>query len=215
MMLFRWFSAICLLVMSISLSAAQQEYQDPYQLVEDVATDVFTRVKTEQVKLEQDPSYAEQIVREDLLFYVDIKYSAYKVIGPELKNTTPAQREAFVEAFRDHMVITYSNVLFQYDEQTLKLGSRKNVAGQKIVSVPVSFVQEGAPEINVVFKLRAGKSQDKSNKTPVWRVFDVVTEGVSLLTTKQSELGGLIRKQGIDKVTEQLIAKNKAMGSSN
>lgn len=206
-----WFSCVFLVLFSSSVAAVQQEYQDPYQLVEEVATKVFSRVKKEQEKLTQDPSYAEHIVREDLLGYVDIKYSAYKVIGPELKKTTPAQRAAFVDAFGDHMVITYSNVLFQYDQQTLKLGSRKDVTGQKIVSVPVSFVQDGAPEINVVFKLRAGKSQDKSNKTPVWRVFDVITEGVSLLTTKQSELGGLIRKQGIDEVTEQLIAKNNAL----
>lgn len=208
-MLKQWLSAFCLMFIASSASALQQEYQDPNVLIEEVATKVFSRVKAEQSKLKQDPSYAEQIVKEDLLPYVDIKYSAYIVIGPELKKATPAQRDAFVDAFREHMVLTYSNVLFQYDEQTLKLNAKKKEEGQSIVNVPVSFVQQGAPDINVIFKLRAGKSKDKANKEPVWRVFDVITEGVSLLTTKQSELGGLIRKQGIDKVTEQLIAKSQ------
>ena len=37
----------------------------------------------------------------------------------------------------------------------------------------------------------------------------MVVEGISLLNSKRAELGGLIRKEGLDKVTEQLKEKSK------
>ena len=203
-MLMRFLLPLCLVLSShVAVAAAPlKEYQDPYQLIEEVASKAFTRVKNEKALMEKDPVHAEQIVRDELLFYVDSKYSAYKVVGPELKNTTAKQRDDFVAAFKEHMVKTYSTVLFKYDQQTLTFDAREKFAGQSIVTVPVRFVQAGTPDINVLFKLRLNKS------TQSWRVFDVVAEGVSLLSSKQSELGGLIRKEGIDKVTQQLIAKN-------
>ncbi|MCE2596070.1 ABC transporter substrate-binding protein [Motilimonas cestriensis] len=202
-MLLRFLLPLCLLLSTnMAIAASLKEYQDPYQLIEEVAGKAFARVKHEKALMEKDPAHAEDIVREELLFYVDSKYSAYKVVGPELRNTTPEQRENFVAAFKEHMVKTYSTVLFKYDQQVLQFDARESFAGKKIVTVPVRFVQAGSPDINVSFKLRLDKS------TQSWRVFDVIAEGVSLLSTKQSELGSLIRKDGIDSVTAQLIAKS-------
>ncbi len=180
-----------------------ETYTDPYQLIEVVAGQTFERVKREAELIESEPQYAEEIVVEELLPYVDYKYAAYKVIGPGLKKTTKEQRIAFVDAFKQHLINTYSTVLFKYNSQQLKLPAAKDTANKKIVSIPVRFVEAGKPDINVNFKLR------KNKKTGHWKVFDVVAEGISLLATKQSELRGLIKKQGIDEVTELLVKKNQ------
>ncbi|HIP76007.1 MAG TPA: ABC transporter substrate-binding protein, partial [Psychromonas hadalis] len=46
-----------------------------------------------------------------------------------------------------------------------------------------------------------------------WKVFDVIAEGVSMLSTKQSEIGGLIDKKGIDEVIKMLNEKNAELAS--
>jgi phospholipid transport system substrate-binding protein len=51
------------------------------------------------------------IIREELLPYVDNRFAAYKVLGNQIKQTTPAQRDAFVEVFTEYMVSSYADAL--------------------------------------------------------------------------------------------------------
>ena len=67
----------------------------------------------------------------------------------------------------------------------------------------VAVLDPGKPDINVIFKLR------QNNKTGEWKAFDMVAEGISLLSSKQSELGGMIRDKGIDAVSQMLEEHNR------
>ena len=52
------------------------------------------------------------------------------------------------------------------------------------------------PDIKVAFKVRLDR---KSNK---WQAYDMVAEGISLLSSKRSEFESILRTEGIDKVIE-------------
>ncbi|WP_459782634.1 ABC transporter substrate-binding protein, partial [Photobacterium sp. R1] len=43
-------------------------------------------------------------------------------------------------------------------------------------------------------------------QTNEWQGYDMVAEGVSMISTKQSEWSGQLRTQGVDKVTQDLRA---------
>lgn len=193
---------VALLLILCSAQAFAINAQDPYALVKDAAGQTFARLEHDVSQVRQDPNHLRTIVREELLPYVDNKFAAYKVIGQELKNTTPAQRERFVAAFTDYIVATYADALGKYDKQAIKVESAQSVSDQKEVSVKVTVIDPEKPEINVIFQLR------KNSKTGEWKVFDMVAEGVSLLSSKQSELGGSIRQKGIDSVSSMLEEHN-------
>jgi phospholipid transport system substrate-binding protein len=135
--------------------------------------------------------------------YVDNKFAAYKVIGSNIKETTPAQRDRFTLAFTDYIIATYADALAKYDQQKVKVESPRALGDDKVVSVNVAVLDPGKPDINVIFKLR------QNNKTGEWKAFDMVAEGISLLSSKQSELGGMIRDKGIDAVSQMLEEHNK------
>ncbi len=59
------------------------------------------------------------------------------------------------------------------------------------------------PTIDLVFKMRQNK------KTGQWKAFDMVVEGISLLSSKQAELGKRISKQGVEQVSTELAALAK------
>ncbi|RJG50008.1 MlaC/ttg2D family ABC transporter substrate-binding protein [Motilimonas pumila] len=198
----RLFCVLLFLITGVSHANEVKQYTDPYALIEEVAGQAFARVKNEREQMLDDPAYADQVVKDELLPYVDTRYAAYKVIGPTLRDMSKAQRDRFADAFKEHMIQTYSNVLFKYDQQTLQFAKKVKLGTQRVIDIPVHFVQAGQPDIKVTFKLR------KNKKTSVWLVFDVVAEGVSLLDTKKSELAGLIRSKGIDEVTLMLEQKN-------
>lgn len=205
----KWVSRrVVVLLALFSVSAFAIDAQDPYVLVKDAAGNTFARLEHDAGQVKQDPNHLRTIVREELLPYVDNKFAAYKVIGQELKNTTPPQRERFVKAFTDYIVATYADALGKYDKQQIKVESSQSVDGKKEIAVKVTVLDPGKPEINVVFQLR------KNSKTGEWKVFDMVAEGISLLSSKQSELGGSIRQNGIDSVSSMLEEHNRKPASA-
>lgn len=181
------------LVAAITLS-------NPYVLVNEVAQNTFDRLNRQQAEIKANPEYLRTIVREEMLPAVDVRFSAFRVIGNQLNNTTPEQRDRFVAAFSDYLVVTYADALAAYKEQKLDIGTGTVAKGEKLVSVPVSVLETNKPAIKLEFKLR------QNSRTGEWRVFDMVAEGISLLSAKQAELSGLIRQNGIDQVTLQLQA---------
>lgn len=200
---------LCLGLLLIgSLAHADASYPaDPYALINQAAQKTFARLNNDQGKVNSEPGYIRQIIREELMPYVDNRFAAFKVIGSNIKNTTPEQRDRFTNAFTDYIVATYADALAKYNKQKIQVEAAKPLPDDNIVSVNVAVLDPGKPDINVIFKLR------KNTKTGQWKAFDMVAEGISLLSSKQSELGGLIRDKGIDAVSQMLEEHNSKPAS--
>ncbi|MCI4123338.1 ABC transporter substrate-binding protein, partial [Dickeya dianthicola] len=50
------------------------------------------------------------------------------------------------------------------------------------------------------------KRQRKNTKTGYWQAYDMIAEGVSMITTKQNEWASTLRQNGVDGLTKQLQA---------
>lgn len=201
---------ILLLLVSTGLVASVQAKEvsrkDPYVMVETAAQHAFDRLKAHQQEIQKNPNLLKDIVREDLLPYVDYRYASLKVIGRNLPNVKRDQVERFMAAFKDYLVTTYAQAFTQYHDQNVRFerDSLGDDNHQRIVSVKARITEQGAPDIDITFKARLNR------KTGNWGVYDMVEEGISLLSSKQAELEGLIRQKGIDAVTEMLKEKAKA-----
>jgi len=178
------------------------DQKNPYHMIEEVAGLTFKRFADEQQAIRENPNLLKDIVREELMPYINYKYSAFKVIGKNLKKTTDEERRAFVPIFREYLVTSYAQVFTLYDKQPVVFSPEKRFTDKKIVAVNTRVVMTGRNDINVAFKVRKGK------KTGNWAAFDMVAEGVSLLDSKQAELGGIIRQKGLPYVTELLKKKS-------
>jgi len=177
--------------------------KDPYLMIKEVAGKTFKRFADEQQAIRIDPNIIKNIVREELMPYVNYKYSAFKVIGKHLKNTTAQERKDFVPVFREYLVTSYAQVFTLYDNQPVEFAPAKNFADKKIVAVNTRVIMPGRDDIDVSFKVR------KNRTTNDWKAFDMVAEGVSLLDSKQAELSGVIRQKGLPYVTELLKKKSE------
>lgn len=181
---------------AVSATAASFE-QDPKELVVAVSQKTFEEISKNKENLD-DIEFAKKLIEEQLLPYIDTKYASYKVIGVNLKKTTEAQRDRFTKAFTNYIVLTYATALKKYTNQTLEFPQDVVDKNDKVASVRVVMKTEASPDIELIFKLR------KNTKTGFWKVYDMVAEGISLLSAKQSELSGLIRDKGIDEVSKML-----------
>ena len=91
---FRAFAAI-LIAASFVFSAFAAGLQDPYDVINTAAGKLFPRINNERAKIKAVPLYMRTIIREELMPYVDSRFAAFRVIGTNLKSTTPEQREKF------------------------------------------------------------------------------------------------------------------------
>ena len=179
------------------LADSNVDTSNPYTMMQTLADNTFAAIKKNKDRLD-DTSVSRGIIRTELLPYIDNKYSSLKVIGTNLKSTNDEQRKKFTAAFTDYIIATYADALKKYTTQTVKVQEPEDIKDD-FVAVRVTVMEPGAPDLEVVFKLRLNK------KTGQWKIYDLVAEGISLLSAKQSELGGLIREKGIDAVSQQLI----------
>ena len=188
---------------SINNDRIYVDKKDPYLMIKTVANKTFKRFADEQHTIQADPNILKDIVREELMPYINYKYSAFKVIGQHLKKTTAQERKDFVPVFRDYLVTSYAQVFTLYDNQQVEFAPVQPFSDKKIVAVNSRIIMKGRDDIDVSFKVR------KNRKTNEWKAFDMVAEGVSLLDSKQAELGGVIRQKGLPYVTELLKKKSE------
>ncbi|CAH0527180.1 MlaC/ttg2D family ABC transporter substrate-binding protein [Vibrio hippocampi] len=197
----KYFSWLAVIVVSFGSVAADIEIDrtDPYNMMQQVSMHAFGRLKSEQDKIKADPDYLKVVVNEELMPYVNDRYAALKLLGPNLKGAKREDVLTFINAFHGYLVTSYAQVLTQYDGQEIRFGNRPVIDDQtSIAGVQVTILDSPRPNIRLEFKLR------KDKKSGEWKAFDMIAEGVSLLSSKQSEWNSKIRQEGILSVAEEL-----------
>lgn len=184
-------------------SASASENTSPYAVLKTAGTNLFSRISANQQAIQKFPHLMRDIVEEELMPSIDYRYASYRILGKHLKKISKEQRAEFVEAMRHYLVRTYSIALAKYKNQEVIFEQEKSTKGKRIIGVKTQIIEQGAPTINVVFQMR------KNKKTGDWKAFDIVVEGISLLSTKQAELNKKIAREGIEHVTLELAALAK------
>ncbi len=195
------------LFMASAASAAQVDMKDPYKMMTDVADAAFSKLQNNKDKV-ADPTFRKDLVRNDLLPYVDTRYAGFKVMGTYAKKSSAEERDAFCDAFAEYIVASFADALALYKNQDLVSPEYKAVSADATqVNVKFLIREQGKKDLELIFKLR------KNSKTGEWRAYDLVSEGISMLSAKESELNPLIRERGVKAVTD-LINKHNASGST-
>ncbi len=194
----KYVAAIFVMALSWTINAQEIDRTDPYKMMKQVAEHSFERLKSEQPKVKQDPDYLKVIVEEELMPYVNEQYAALKLLGPNLKGAKREDVGVFISAFRAYLVTNYAQVLTQYTDQEIEFGPEPTLEEDRRISgIKVDIIDTPRPNIKLEFKLRREKSGE-------WAAFDMIAEGISLLSSKQSEWNGKIRKDGILAVAKEL-----------
>ena len=188
-----------LLVVMAPLANAAVDKTNPYSVMNEAANKTFTRLKTEQPKIKQDPNYLRLIVREELLPYVQVKYAGALVLGRYYQQATPAQREAYFAAFSDYLQQAYGQALAMYNGQSYTVQPEQSYADKDIIAIRVTITDpNGRPPVRLDFQWR------KNSRTGEWQAYDMIAEGVSMISTKQNEWADILRQKGIEGLTARL-----------
>ncbi|MGL4856151.1 phospholipid-binding protein MlaC [Plesiomonas sp.] len=190
------FMMLALLVITPWVHAA--DTSNPYVLMNQVADQLFTDLKNKQPQIKQNPNMLKDIVRKELMPYVHVRYAGSLVLGRYFKEATEAQRTAYFAAFDQYLVQAYAQALTLYSGQNLNIEKEKPLGDSNIVSIRVDVLEPGKTPTRLDFKWR------KNSKTGEWQAYDMIAEGISMISTKQNEWAGVLRSGGIDALTKVL-----------
>ncbi|MEY2865670.1 MAG: hypothetical protein RLZZ83_913 [Pseudomonadota bacterium] len=193
---------ILALVMSITVSAAEA----PDLFVKKIADEVFEILKTDKDLKAGNKEKAYKITEEKILPYFDFDRISKLVLGKAWPAASKEEQEAFKKEFRLMIIKTYGSALLKFKDQTLNYKPTRFQPSDEEVLVRTEILQSGAPPLPIDYMLEKDGSS--------WRVFDIIIEGVSLVTNYRGQFGNEIKQNGIASLITKLAEKNADFGKA-
>jgi phospholipid transport system substrate-binding protein len=191
--------AILLTALVPALAAAQE---GPDALVKRVTDEVLTIIKSDKDLQAGNPNKVAQLAEAKVLPHFDFERMTRLAVGRNWREASDAQKQALVKEFRTLLVRTYSNSLTAYRNQTIEVKPTKLAAADSEATVRTQVIQPGGPAIPIDYSMQ--KAGDG------WKVFDVVIDGVSLVTTYRGSFNEQIQKGGVDGLVKALAERNRS-----
>jgi len=174
----------------------------PDELIRKTADDVISALKSDEGSKNINKKKLYQLAEEKILPSFDFERISRLVLGKAWRKATDQQKKQFKSEFRSLLLRTYSVALSKFKDQGIEIKPMRMKPDDEIVTVKTEIVQDGAQPIKVNYAL--AKDGDS------WLVFDIVIEGVSLVTNYRSQFSSEIRKGGMDSLNKKLAKKNKS-----
>jgi phospholipid transport system substrate-binding protein len=176
----------------------------------DTPPDVLARTTTQEVLtiLKEDKDIqggnlkkVHQLIEAKILPIFDFNRMTQLVIGKNWPRATAKQKQDLVTEFRNLMVRTYSNSLMAFNNQTVDFKPLNMSPGDTDVTVRSDIRQPGGQPITIDYSMYQTAFG--------WKVYDVVIDGVSLVTNYRSSFSSTIRQSGIDGLIKTLATQSK------
>jgi phospholipid transport system substrate-binding protein len=176
----------------------------PDVLVKTTADDVLQIVKNDKDIQAGDQKKIFALAEEKILPNFNFDRVCRLVLGKHWSQASKEQQEAFQHEFRSLLLRTYASALSKYRNQTIEYKPLRAQPGDTKVTVKTAVIQPDGPPIAIDYSLEKFANG--------WKVYDIVIEGVSLVTNYRSQFGNEIRQSNLDGLIQKLVEKNKNAG---
>ena len=180
-----------------ALALAQEA---PDALVKRIADELVAIIKSDKDLQAGNSRKVVELAEQKVLPHFDFARMTRLAVGRNWAQASDAQKEALTKEFRTLLVRTYSTSLSQYRNQTIEVKPAKIAAQDTEATVRTAVLQQGGPAIPIDYAMEKTASG--------WKVYDVIIDGASLVTTYRGSFNDQIQKGGIDGLVKTLQARN-------
>jgi len=193
---------LCLLALLLAPLAALAQ-KAPDALVRSVADEVLKIVQNDQALREGDNARMARLIEEKIVPHFDFERMTRLAVGRPWREATPEQRQSLIEQFRTLLVRSYSAAYSAYKQIVIDVKPLKVQPTEEDVQVRTEIkLPGGAPPVKVDYSMVKADSD--------WKVYDVVVDGVSMVTTYRNTFADQVRKGGVEGLIKTLDDMNKA-----
>ncbi|MGZ8096179.1 MAG: MlaC/ttg2D family ABC transporter substrate-binding protein [Methylosarcina sp.] len=184
------------------LSATQglaENLQQPQQVIQGISDQLQNKLRDK--SFSQDFARVTRFVNDVIEPHTDFNRISALVLGKHWKSATTGDRERFKIEFRSLLVRTYSRAFVEYNDWTIRYLPLNQPSGANKLIVKTEVLQPGLNPVDVNYRMFL--SQGK------WKVYDIMIEGVSLVTNYRSSFSEEIQRKGsLSALIDSLAKRN-------
>ncbi len=173
---------------------------DPQELVMKTTENVLAEIKAKKQDLTANPEKIYPLVEDILLPRFDFNQISRLALGNHWKDASAAEKEAFINEFRELLVRTYATALLSYSGQEIEYPPINAGANVKKVKVKTRVKNSGSSAVPIDYSLYLSKED--------WKVYDITIDGVSLVSTYRSNFDSQIRRNKLAGLISDLKERN-------
>ena len=181
-----------------STTALAQEAPDA--MVRKNTNEILAAIKADKDLAAGNQKKIEKLADEKVLPFFNFVRMTQLAVGRNWRDANDAQKKSLIDEFRTLLVRTYSTSLTQFRNQTIDVKPLKVAPTDTEIVVKTQVNQPGGQPIPIDY------SMEKSGDS--WKVYDVLIDGVSLVTNYRSSFNTEIQKSGIDGLIKSLSERN-------
>ncbi|MGR9044688.1 MAG: MlaC/ttg2D family ABC transporter substrate-binding protein [Gammaproteobacteria bacterium] len=184
----------------ISTALAAEDIGKARQVIEQSSEQIKTTLK--QSAYQNDFNKATRFVDGIVTQFVDMPRVSILVLGKNIRKTTPDQRQRFMQEFKTLLVSTYTRAFLEYKDWRITFSPYNDTKDDGRTIVKTLVHQPGQQPVEISYRMLL-------NKAGQWKVYDIIIEGISLVTNYRSSFNQEIAQTGsIDGVIKTLVEKN-------
>lgn len=174
--------SLMVLVLFASIAVAA-DYSTPTGRVKDSIEKVIATLNDKNLSREDRWQQISAVIKNGF----DFRSMSQSVLATNWQKATPEEQQRFTEFFTQYIEETYRAKIEAYTDEKV-LYKEETIKGDR--AVVDTMIVTGSTEIPVSFKLK--------NNGGEWYAYDVVIEGISLVSNYRSTFAAIVKNEGMD-----------------
>lgn len=197
----------CLLTLMPLTSASAADLVVPQRIIEDTSNQLKQRM--------QDPGFTKdfrkinEFVHTVIYPHADFDLISSLVLGKLWKDASPTEKDGFKREFQTLLIRTYSRAFIEFKDWSIRFLPINPEEDERKVMVKTEILQPGLQPIAVNYRMLNNRGE--------WKVYDILIEGVSLVTNYRTSFKNEVERTGsLQEVINQLAKRNsEALAAKN
>ncbi len=190
---------ITLLIASVALTFPVAATASVTDEVKKTVDEVVRIVSDKELKKPQNESKRRQQLKAAIGRIFDYEEMAKRSMAKHWNERTPAERKEFVQLFMTLLENSYAGKIESYNQEKIVYG-KESIEGEH-AEVRSKVITAKRDEYSLDYRLL--------NKGGKWMVYDVIIEGVSLVSNYRSQFNRIIAGQGYPDLVKKLRTKSE------
>lgn len=188
-----------LLVLTASIFMASVAWANPTEDVKKTVDEVVHIVADKEMK--KNVTKRRQVLKKAISGIFDYTEMAKRSLGKHWNARTAAEKKQFADLFATLLENSYAAKIESYNNE--RIVYIKEIVEEEYAEVKSKVVTAARDEFTLDYRLF--KQNGK------WMVYDVIIEGVSLVSNYRSQFNKIITSNGYDRLVKKLQSKNEEL----
>jgi phospholipid transport system substrate-binding protein len=194
------FIGVLLMVALLPAMVLADTPEEPEAIVQALSEQLRDALERDRERIKEDEGHIFALANEILAPHVDFDQVSSLALGKHWRRATPEQKAEFIHQFQRLLVRTYATAFHEFGEWSIRFLPRHEEEDRARVVVKTEVTRPGAPPASVNYRMQY--------KDGTWKAYDVVVEGISLVTNYRSSFSKEVRQGGIAGLISRITTLN-------